>query len=222
MWIVALALRRAVTIMEMAALMMRLAAVSFFAMKRDLFPAIDIPTINEICYYHGSTLKLTSSLKSSKTSGSVDMVLYDAASQEQVDQAKSACQQAQAALRQMKAMQGYERVTSPYDGVITARNLDSGALVAMASSSKTSSNPIFTMATLSPLHIYVQLPQVESPFVSNGDEATVTVQEFPGRQFHGSVNAASRSADERDAHDVVGSGSARRRSHALPGNVCAM
>jgi RND family efflux transporter MFP subunit len=116
-----------------------------------------------------------------------DLVLYDAASQEQADQAKSAYEQAQATLRQMKAMQGYERVTSPYDGIITARNLDPGALVATASSSNTSSSPIFTMATLSPLRIYVQLPQVESPFVKNGDEATVTVQEFPRREFHGSV-----------------------------------
>jgi RND family efflux transporter MFP subunit len=116
-----------------------------------------------------------------------DMVLYDAASQEQTDQARANYLQAQATLRQMKALQGYERVTSPYDGIITARNLDPGALVATAASSNSSSSPIFTLATLSPLRIYVQLPQVESPFVKDGDNATVTVQEFAGREFHGSV-----------------------------------
>ena len=116
-----------------------------------------------------------------------DEVLYDAASQEEADQAKANYLQAQATLRQMKALQGYERVTSPYDGIITARNLDPGALVASAMSSNTSVTPIFTLATLSPLRIYVQLPQVESPFVKNGDKATVTVQEFPGREFNGSV-----------------------------------
>src|SRR6516225_3661777 len=53
MWIVAFALRRPVTIMVMAALMMLLGTVSFFGMNRDIFPAINIPTVNEVWYYPG-------------------------------------------------------------------------------------------------------------------------------------------------------------------------
>src|SRR5215470_9846762 len=53
MWIVALALRRPVTIVAMAALMMLLGLVVFFAMPKDIFPAVDIPQINLVWYYPG-------------------------------------------------------------------------------------------------------------------------------------------------------------------------
>jgi multidrug efflux pump subunit AcrB len=53
MWIVALALRRPVTIVVMAALMMLLGLVAFFAMPKDIFPAVDIPEINLVWYYPG-------------------------------------------------------------------------------------------------------------------------------------------------------------------------
>jgi multidrug efflux pump subunit AcrB len=52
-WIVALALRRPVTIVAMAALMMLLGLVAFFAMPKDIFPAVDIPEINLVWYYPG-------------------------------------------------------------------------------------------------------------------------------------------------------------------------
>src|SRR5215472_476192 len=53
MWIVALALRRPITIVVMAALMMLMGLVAFFAMPKDIFPAVDIPQINLVWYYPG-------------------------------------------------------------------------------------------------------------------------------------------------------------------------
>ncbi len=53
MWIVALALRRPITIVAMAALMMLIGLVAFFAMPKDIFPAVDIPEINLVWYYPG-------------------------------------------------------------------------------------------------------------------------------------------------------------------------
>ena len=53
MWIVALALRRPITIVVMAALMMLLGLVAFFAMPKDIFPAVNIPEINMVWYYPG-------------------------------------------------------------------------------------------------------------------------------------------------------------------------
>jgi multidrug efflux pump subunit AcrB len=52
-WIVALALRRPITIVAMAALMMLIGLVAFFAMPKDIFPAVDIPEINLVWYYPG-------------------------------------------------------------------------------------------------------------------------------------------------------------------------
>src|ERR1700758_264132 len=53
MWIVALALRRPVTIIAMAALMMLFGLYSFFSMSKDIFPAVNIPEINLVWYYPG-------------------------------------------------------------------------------------------------------------------------------------------------------------------------
>ena len=53
MWIVALALRRPVTIIAMAALMMLFGLYSFFSMSKDLFPAFNIPEVNLVWYYPG-------------------------------------------------------------------------------------------------------------------------------------------------------------------------
>jgi multidrug efflux pump subunit AcrB len=53
MWIVALALRRPITIVVMAALMMLLGLIAFFAMPKDIFPAVNIPEINLVWYYPG-------------------------------------------------------------------------------------------------------------------------------------------------------------------------
>src|ERR1700687_1119120 len=53
MWIVALALRRPVTIIAIAALMMLFGLYAFFSMSKDIFPAVDIPEINLVWYYPG-------------------------------------------------------------------------------------------------------------------------------------------------------------------------
>src|SRR6202035_5999356 len=53
MWIVAYALRRPISIVAMAALMMLLGLVAFFAMPKDIFPAVNIPEINLVWYYPG-------------------------------------------------------------------------------------------------------------------------------------------------------------------------
>jgi multidrug efflux pump subunit AcrB len=53
MWIVAYALRRPISVVAMAALMMLLGVVAFFAMQKDIFPAVDIPEVNLVWYYPG-------------------------------------------------------------------------------------------------------------------------------------------------------------------------
>src|SRR5487761_1581813 len=57
----------------------------------------------------------------------------------------------------LRAQQGYERVLAPFDGVITGRNLDPGALVAMATA-QAGAVSIVTMATLKPVRVYINMP----------------------------------------------------------------
>jgi RND family efflux transporter MFP subunit len=98
--------------------------------------------------------------------------------------------------RSYMATQQYERVVSPYDGMITVRNLHPGALVGSSSASNTSTPAIYEMATLKPLRVYVYLPQPLTPFVRDGDQATVTVSEYPDRDFIGTVTRHPEALDQ--------------------------
>jgi membrane fusion protein, multidrug efflux system len=107
--------------------------------------------------------------------------------QETADQTKAAMEESHAQWMSLKAQQAYERVLSPYDGVITARNLDPGALVALQTAQASTTPPIYSMATLQPVRIYVQMPQDDAAFIHDGDLAEIAVSQLPRRQFTGSV-----------------------------------
>ena len=73
------------------------------------------------------------------------------------DETHAAMLESRAAWAQLKATQAYERVIAPYDGVIASRNVDPGALVGTATAQGTSIQPIFAMATLRPVRVYLQM-----------------------------------------------------------------
>jgi RND family efflux transporter MFP subunit len=109
-------------------------------------------------------------------------------SQQEADQAHADVAQAKASLEELRALQRYERITAEFDGIVTARYLDPGTLVPQATTgSLAASTAVVAMATLSPLRVYVDVPQLQAPFVRDGDEAVVTVTEYPGRRFPASV-----------------------------------
>lgn len=101
-----------------------------------------------------------------------------------------------ASWKSLVATQQYERVYAPYDGMITVRNLYPGALVATASASGTSNPSIYELATLSPLRVYVYLPQTYSPLVHDGDHSVVTVNEYPDRDYNGSITRHPSALDQ--------------------------
>ena len=126
-----------------------------------------------------------------------DMVKYDAASQQQADQTQADMLQAQAALRQLRAMQQYEEIRAEFDGLVTARNMDPGALITQTTASTGATpTPVVTMATLSPLRVYLYLPQPFAPLVRDGDAAVVTVSEYPKRDFAGTVTRHPAALDQ--------------------------
>jgi membrane fusion protein, multidrug efflux system len=92
-----------------------------------------------------------------------------------------------AAWKSLVATQKYEQVYAPFAGMITVRNLYPGALVATGTAAGTSNPAIYEAATLKPLRIYVYLPQSYAPFVRDGDRAVVTVNEYPDRDYEGSI-----------------------------------
>ena len=103
------------------------------------------------------------------------------------DEARAQMVEDQANLNQMVSMQQYEKIRAPFDGVITARYVDPGHLIPEGTSPSSANTPVVAMATLSPLRIYAEIPQSIAPFVRDGEPAIVTVTEYPGRKFEGSV-----------------------------------
>jgi RND family efflux transporter MFP subunit len=96
---------------------------------------------------------------------------------------------AEANLARLGQMSGYRTVVAPFDGVITLRNVDSGALVSNGSTL------LFRIAQTGALRIYLNVPQTHAGSVHRGDAARVTVSNLPGRSFNGSV---ARTADALD------------------------
>ena len=79
---------------------------------------------------------------------------------------------------------------APFDGIVTARNTDIGDYVAAGSGSQ-----LFRVARTSPLRIYVNVSQEFAPLVRIGDEADLTVPEYPGRTFRAHVTNAAGAID---------------------------
>jgi RND family efflux transporter MFP subunit len=124
-----------------------------------------------------------------------DLVGYDAGSQDQADAALSAYLISKATLRQLKATQAYEQIRAESDAIVTARYVDPGALIPQVTT-PSATTPIIELATLSPLRVYVYLPQTYAPLVHDGDESIVTVSEYPSRDYKGSITRHPSALDQ--------------------------
>lgn len=100
---------------------------------------------------------------------------------------------AQANVSRLQQLVGYEKVYAPFDGVITARNVDVGALV--DADTNTAGKELFHLASTTTLRVYVNVPEVYSRSATPGVTALLTLTEFPGRQFKGTI---VRNADAID------------------------
>ncbi|HEY9680971.1 MAG TPA: efflux RND transporter periplasmic adaptor subunit [Oculatellaceae cyanobacterium] len=99
--------------------------------------------------------------------------------------AKQTVESNQASLSQLKALQNFQKVIAPADGVITNRLVDAGALVAAGGAQGTTQ--ILSMAKTDTLRIYVDVPQSDYRYIHNGDKAELLLQEYPGQSFTGIV-----------------------------------
>lgn len=115
------------------------------------------------------------------------------AAESQVEVAKALVVAKQASVGRFEAQQAFKRVVAPFDGVITARKVDPGALI--TAGSQTSSLELFQLAKIDVLRIYVNVPQTIAMFVHSGQVAQVTVPELPGRAFQGNITNVSGALD---------------------------
>lgn len=95
----------------------------------------------------------------------------------------------EANVRRLNEMQGFKKVRAPYDGVITVRAVDTGALI------NTGSTLLFRIAQTQTLRIFINVPQANYMDLHVGDRADVNVQELPGCAFTGRVSRISGALD---------------------------
>ncbi len=120
----------------------------------------------------------------------------DVIAKQDVDVAEAAYQGAKHLMEQRSIMRDYAKVRAPYDGVITARFADPGALIQVATTSATNAIPLFTIMDLKTVRVYTNVPQDDAPWIATGKtKATVTVKELPGRSFTGTVTRSTLALD---------------------------
>jgi RND family efflux transporter MFP subunit len=91
----------------------------------------------------------------------------------------------QANLARLQEMQNYEVVKAPFDGIVTARNIDVGALINAGNGGP--AQELFHMAATAKLRVYVSVPQADSRAAAPGIKSYLTLAEYPGRHFSGEL-----------------------------------
>jgi len=92
----------------------------------------------------------------------------------------------EANVKQLQALQGFEKIYAPFDGVVTARNTDIGDLIDSGSSGGVKTD-MFHIAQPGTLRVYVNVPEEYSQGVKSGMTANLALTEFPGRTFQGKL-----------------------------------
>ncbi|PYV56544.1 MAG: efflux transporter periplasmic adaptor subunit [Acidobacteria bacterium] len=103
-------------------------------------------------------------------------------------------QSAQANLKRLQDLQSFQKIYAPFEGVITARNTDVGALIDSGSSGGTRSE-LFHIAQPNRLRVYINVPQNYSQLAKPGMKADLTLSEFPGKRFQGTLVRTANAID---------------------------
>jgi RND family efflux transporter MFP subunit len=129
------------------------------------------------------------------------LVKSDAVSQQDTDTyvnqaaaTAAAVKSAQANLQRLIELQSFEKVYAPFDGVVTARAVDTGQLIS-SGSGQSSGTELFHMQALQTLRVYTNVPQVYSQTMKRGMKVGLGFPEYPGKTFEGTL---VRTADAID------------------------
>ena len=125
----------------------------------------------------------------------------DSVSKQETDQAISNLQAQKATVesnaanvRRLEDLRSFEKIYAPFDGIITARNTDVGALI-NAGAAATPGKELFHLAAIHTIRVYVSVPEVYSRAGVPGAIATLTLDEFPSQVFHGTLARNANTID---------------------------
>ncbi len=115
----------------------------------------------------------------------------------------------------LERLQSYEKIYAPFDGIITARNTDVGALIDAGANS--AGKELFHLSAIDKIRVYVAVPQAYSRAVRPGVKATITLAEYPGVTFAGDLVRTANAIDPSSRTLLVEVDVDNRDGRLLPG-----
>lgn len=169
--------------------------------KGELLAEIDTPEVDqELSQARATRQQIAAQVEIAKISAErwKNLRATDSVSQQETDVQTSAFQQATANLaatdanvRRLEQLESFKRVIAPFSGVLIKRNVDPGALISAGSGGV----ELFIIARVDPLRVFVNVPQAYSQAIKNTMPAFITLHEFPGDKFHGTVARTAEAID---------------------------
>jgi RND family efflux transporter MFP subunit len=126
----------------------------------------------------------------------------------------SAVKSAEANVQRLKELQSFEKVYAPFDGVVTARNIDTGQLI-----TEGSTNELFHMQAIQTLRVYTNLPQIYSANVKRGEKIDLSFVEYPGKTYQGTLVRTADAIDPVSRTLLVEVDVSNRDGQLLPGSL---
>lgn len=169
----------------------------------ELLAEIDTPEVDqELLQARANRQQIVAQLDLAKINADryVTLRKSDSVSQQEADQQSSGYQQAIANLdaadanvRRLEQLESFKRVYAPFSGVLTKRTVDPGTLINAGATG--TGKELFDLARVDPLRVYVSVPQTYAPAIKVGMDAAVTLQEYPGQRFKGTVVRTAEAID---------------------------
>ena len=125
----------------------------------------------------------------------------------------------QANVERLEALAGYKKITAPFDGIVTARATDVGALINAGGGS---GPPMFVISDIRKLRVYVNVPQTYVPSVRIGTKAVISVPEYPARTFDATVEASAQAVDVNSGTTQMQLGLENVASELMPGGFATV
>jgi RND family efflux transporter MFP subunit len=126
----------------------------------------------------------------------------------------SAVKSAQANVERLKQLQGFEKVYAPFDGVVTARGVDTGQLISQGSGAE-----LFHLQALQTLRVYTNVPEVYTADVKRGEKVALNFPQYPGRTFEGTLVRTADAIDPANRTLLVEIDVDNRKGELMPGSL---
>jgi len=192
--------------------------------KGDLLAVIDTPELDkQVAQAQADLVTAQTNAGNAKVQADryTGLVKSDAVSQFDTDtyttqaaSTASAVKSAQANLQRLLEMQSFEKVYAPFDGVVTARAVDTGQLISQGASSE-----LFHMQAITTLRVYTNVPELYSQGLKRGMKIDLTYPEHPGTTFEGTLVRTADAIDPTSRTLLTEIDVENRGGELLPGSL---